>query len=60
MIRSDGHTVEFIYGIRHSSSGGLPDLTMSDISDLSDLPTDLQRTLMNLISLELTQDIVIW
>jgi hypothetical protein len=45
MIRSDGHTIEFIYGVRHSSSEGLPDLTMSDISDLSDLsdlPTDLQ------------------
>jgi hypothetical protein len=45
MIRSDGHTIEFIYGVRHSSSGGLPDLTMSDISDLSDLPTDLQKDL---------------
>jgi hypothetical protein len=45
MIRSDGHTIEFIYGVRHSSSSGLPDLTMSDISDLSDLPTDLQKDL---------------
>jgi hypothetical protein len=45
MIRTDGHTVEFIYGVRKSSSKGLPDLTMSDISDLSDLPTDLQKDL---------------
>jgi hypothetical protein len=43
MIRSDGHTIEFIYGVRHPSSEGLPDLTMSDTSDLSDLPTDLQN-----------------